>query len=78
MTNVDASQRPTMSEVERQFEIVIRHLPISKLKSRFAFRNESVLLAICRGARHLYRRIIFSGADAIPLPPLQGSSITVA
>ncbi|KAK7692956.1 hypothetical protein QCA50_004597 [Cerrena zonata] len=75
MTNVDASQRPTMSEVERQFEIAIRHLPISKLRSRFKFKNESALLAVYRGVRHLYRRIIFSRFDAIPSPPLQGPSI---
>lgn len=75
MTNVDASQRPTMSEVERQFEIAIRHLPISKLRSRFKFKNESTLLAVYRGVRHLCRRIVFSRFDAIPSPPLQGPSI---
>ncbi|CAL1707719.1 unnamed protein product [Somion occarium] len=75
MTKANASERPVMSEVDRRFEILQRHLSADELRSRVTRRNESIFSSVCRGIRHLYRRMKLAGLQPVPTLPAPSSQI---
>ncbi|KAH9479885.1 hypothetical protein JR316_0008518 [Psilocybe cubensis] len=68
MTQEDYTKRPTMSQVNRAFEILVQGLSELTLRSRFSRPQDGVLSAVVYGVPHWLRKISFAVRRVPSLP----------
>ena len=71
MIQPDPSKRPTIDEVVRRFDDLLKHRRFWTLRSRPVPVNEEIVVGWYRNTRHVYRtiRYVLSRKSAIPAPP---------
>ena len=55
MTRQQPGDRPTIEQVMQRFQEIQGSLPEKKLRSRYVYRDESLLARPFRAVRHVYR-----------------------
>ena len=70
MIQTDPSRRPTINEVVRQFDELLKHVRFWTLRSRPVPVDEYTIVGWYRNTRHIFRtvRYVFSRKSAIPIP----------
>lgn len=68
MTRQQPGDRPTIEQVIRRFQEIQGSLPEKKLRSRYVYRDESLLARPFRAVRHVYRTARWAATERPAIP----------